>query len=111
MSYISKPLYMLNPAFNTPEIQDVMDAFNNSWLSKQKLPEDGQLFHYTTLSGIQGILKDRALWHSHSSTLNDPLEIQYGHKLISNILRYSMEDEKREDLRSFLRNMLINFQD
>ena len=35
-------------------------------------------FHYTTASGLQGILNDRAFWATDANYLNDFLEIQQG---------------------------------
>jgi len=34
-----------------------------------------ELFHYTTAAGLGGILKDKSLWATHSSCLNDEEEI------------------------------------
>ena len=36
-----------------------------------------ELVHYTTGSGLKGILESQALWASHSAFLNDPSEIRY----------------------------------
>ena len=108
MAYRSNPLYLLNPLFSTPEIQQVMDSYLELWLSKHELRDGARLYHYTTLSGMQGILSERALWCGHSSSLNDPLEIQHGRDTVVDILRDLMEKEDHQELRAFLRTLLVH---
>lgn len=47
-----------------------------------------ELFHYTTAAGLAGILKDKSLWATHSSCVNDEEEIFgfYDH-ILPSILR------------------------
>ena len=40
------------------EVQKAMDSFNSHWLTKHNLADESHLYHYTTLSGMQGILKE-----------------------------------------------------
>jgi len=110
MTYQSKPLYLLKPAFNTPEVQEAIDSFLPLWLDKHQLVEGSQLYHYTTLQGMQGILNDRALWCGHVSAFNDPLEIQYGRDIAISVLNDAMQQEEREDVRTFLRKLLVQVQ-
>lgn len=110
MAYRSLPQYLLNPVFNTPEIKDAMDSFMATRPDIAELAESTLLHHYTTLDGMRGIIKDRALWYSHVSSLNDPLEIQHGQKIVTEVLNDAMKQENREDLRAFLRNMLVHIQ-
>lgn len=44
------------------------------------------LFHYTTASGLLGIISTRKLWATHARFLNDATELQYGITLIRFIL-------------------------
>lgn len=53
------------------------------------------LFHYTTLEGLKGILHNRSIWCSHISTLNDPLEIQYGKRVVLDKLNVFFGKGKR----------------
>ena len=110
MTYKSKPLYLLNPAFNTPEVQEAMDSFLPLWLDKHKLVEGSQLYHYTTLDGMRGILNNRALWCGHVSAFNDPLEIQYGRDIAADVLNDTMKQEECEDVRAFLRKLSVEVQ-
>ena len=40
------------------------------------------LFHYTSTSGLLGILEQRALWASELRYLNDSVELTYGYQLL-----------------------------
>jgi hypothetical protein len=110
MVYRSQPLHFIIPAFPTKEVQEAMDSFNSRWLAKHDLTEGSHLYHYTILSGMRGILNDRALWYGHASSLNDPSEMQYGKKIISNVLNDAMKRQDREDLRVFQRQLLVQVQ-
>jgi hypothetical protein len=88
-----------------------MDTFlKKSWLPKHELSDSSLLYHYTTLTGLRGILENRALWFGHASSLNDPLEIQHGQGVVGKILNEYMETEDREDIRAFLRGILVQVQ-
>jgi hypothetical protein len=104
-----KPLYLFTPEFESQEINKATNTFNKKWLEKH-IPVKKELYHYTTLNGLQGIIKERALWFSHVSSLNDRLEIQYGRELIVNIIRDFVVREEREDIRLFLQNLLTTVQ-
>ena len=41
-------------------------------------PNPDQLFHYTTLAGMQGIVQTGCLWASNVAFLNDSRELQHG---------------------------------
>lgn len=107
MVYRPNPLYLLEPVVNTPEVQDAMGSFLSDWLSEHELADGSLLHHYTTLGGMQGIIRNRALWCGHVSSFNDPLEIQYGQKIVTDLLNEIMEREDRKDVRAFLRNLLV----
>lgn len=49
------------------------------------------LYHYTSVYGIEGILKKREFWVSHSDFLNDKTERKYAINLLSNILDNKLE--------------------
>jgi len=106
MTYPARPLYLYIPKVITPEVKEAMDSFLTPWLAKHELPTEFQLYHYTTLDGMQGIVRDRALWFGHASSLNDPLEIQYGQNIIAEVMNDASERENRKDVRKFLRGLL-----
>jgi hypothetical protein len=57
-------------------------------------PPDGQLFHYTTAEGIQGILQTHSLHMTDYRHLNDPSEFRYSSEVINRCLeRYANQPE------------------
>lgn len=105
--YKSKPLYLHNPEFSTPEVQEFLDSFLPAWLDKHKLGEGARLYHYTALSGMRGIINERSLWLGHISSFNDPNEIQYGRKIITKVLDDIIEQENSQDVRTFLTSLSL----
>lgn len=73
----------MNPERSSPPLKEALDSFNRKWLAFHSYPDDLTLYHYTTLDGLMGIIDTRSLWCSHVRTLNDPSEIQYGKKLVT----------------------------
>jgi hypothetical protein len=110
MEYSPSAFDLFEPYSETPEVSVAMESFRTQWLKKHRLSDKTQLYHYTTLAGMQGILRDRSLWCGHASSLNDPLEIQYGREVIESTIRDAMEGQNRQDLRKFLQEMLIHIQ-
>jgi len=106
MKYRPRPLYLFKPEFLTDEISAAEDSFLGKWLSLHNPPD--HLYHYTTLKGMQGILKNRSLWLGHVRCLNDPSEVQYGKKIMSRIMTAELERADNETVRVFLRHMLIH---
>jgi hypothetical protein len=110
MQYRSRPHYLHNPSVVTPEITEIEESFLAKWLPTHNPAEKSQLYHYTTLNGMQGILNDRSLWLGHIGCLNDRLEIQYGQTTMREVLQDAVERETSEPLRVFIRNILIHIQ-
>ncbi|MCC5907027.1 MAG: DUF2971 domain-containing protein [Balneolaceae bacterium] len=108
MAYKSRPVYLQHVDVVTPELQEEINSFLNTWLKKHSLEDDLLLYHYTDLSGLQGIIKEREIWISHISSLNDPLEVKYGQELIINELNERILNENDEDLREFFNSMRIS---
>lgn len=44
------------------------------------------VYHYTDLGGTEGILNSKSLWMTSYTQLNDPSEIEYGLKILSEII-------------------------
>lgn len=94
MSYRPYPLYFYSPAAIVPEIQEGIDSYNKIWISNFHSTSDQlNLYHYTDLSGLKGIIADRAIWCTSIHVLKDNFEIQYGKKLIINQLNNFIEQE------------------
>jgi hypothetical protein len=54
------------------------------YFDQNKLPEE--LYHYTNVYGLKGILENASFWATHFEYLNDGLEITYGDDLICRLL-------------------------
>lgn len=65
------------------------------------------LYHYTSVYGIEGILKKREFWVSHSDFLNDKTERKYAINLLINILENKLEgfSGKKEWIDTILNNI------
>ncbi len=50
------------------------------------------LFHYTSISGLQGIVKDKAIWATDIQYLNDSSELRYGIRLLSQQMQARFKD-------------------
>ena len=107
MPFRSLPFYLIDPAFSSREIRDEIEPSVNEWLDYHQLEDGTQLFHYTNLDGLKGILKSRALWLSHISSLNDPIEIEHGQQIIAEIINQAIDDEENELIELFYRQLLI----
>ncbi len=105
MSYNAKPILLLKPTNSTFEIKETMNKFFIEWLAIHTSPEPKLLYHYTTLEGLKGIIENRSIWFSHISTLNDPLELQYGRQLILEEINKHIEIEKDEHIKELLKNL------
>lgn len=108
MSYEGKPIYFFEPAQSTPQIKAAMNSFLESWLPKHDSSEDLELYHYTTSEGLKGILSSRSIWFTHTSTLNDPLELRYGKHLILEMLDDAINNETEEIIKILLKNLSTN---
>ena len=107
MAYKSTPIYLLNPVLETKEITTSIEKFLEEWIPRHSSKEDLTLFHYTTLDGLKGILEERSIWLSHMSTLNDPLELQYGKKVVADIINDIIREENRAEVRRFYHSLLV----
>ena len=61
-----------------------------------------QLFHYTDLSGFQGIVTNHDLWLSHLRYSNDEEEMVHGQRLVMEVI-----DDKRKTARSSKRTAFL----
>ncbi|WP_065643437.1 DUF2971 domain-containing protein [Bacillus paralicheniformis] len=51
-----------------------------------KFGEGGELYHYTSIHGLEGMIRKREFWVSHSDFLNDKTELKYTLDLFKKIL-------------------------
>jgi len=106
MSHLPSPLCLFTPASETPELKIAIDRFYETWLRQHAIPEGFRLFHYTTLQGMQGILRGRNLRLGHITSFNDPNEVQYGQRLVIEILNKFLRRESDAAIREFLHELL-----
>lgn len=70
-----------------------------------------EIFHYTRIEGLKGILETNNFWVSHSSFMNDISEIKYSYQLIIDVLREILERESRLELKKFYDILLMKMEE
>ena len=73
-------------------------------LIQQSIHEDD----IKTLEGLKGILNSRSIWFTHTSTLNDPLELKYGKQIILDILNEATNNENEDNIKNLLKNLSVH---
>jgi hypothetical protein len=74
----------------TPEeFRTKLDArLNELWNPHNDVDQPDKLYHYTSLTGLQGILASRQIWINDIGSLrNDPSDGRYYATVIPNVLR------------------------
>lgn len=107
MSYNAKEIWFFNPARSTPQIRQAIEYFWKSWLPEHSTDDNLQLYHYTTIDGLKGIIRNRSIWLTHTSTLNDPTELKYGKELILKILNNEKSNKHEEPIDRFLHALTV----
>ncbi len=107
MSYYAKPISLIEPLNIIKEIRDSINDFYGSWLQIHSTDSPLILYHYTTLEGLKGILDNRSIWCSHISTLNDPLELQYGKKIILEKLKTFLINQNESILKGIIDDIIM----
>lgn len=78
---------ILQPEFSMKITQIRMESANNEGLPyTQMFTRHQSLFHYTSLSGLMGIIDTKTLWLTNVLYLNDTSEQIYAMRLIRNIV-------------------------
>lgn len=106
MSYNAKKIWFYTPTTSTPQIRQAVETFWKSWLPNHSTDDDLQLYHYTTIDGLKGIIKNRSMWLTHTSTLNDPTELKYGKEIILGILRTQKGNKHENIIDNFLHALI-----
>ena len=102
MAYTARGNYLYEPVSATPELSKAIRNFDVAWLAIHSRADDIQLYHYTTAAGLDGILRSRALRFGHAYYFNDPNEINYGQKFVSEIIQNILEEENQKESKEFL---------
>jgi hypothetical protein len=111
---------MATGSYNTADLQIVTDVLNRlrklnherENTMKGPLPENGQLFHYTTAEGLKGIVEHNELWASSAYFLNDSSEIMYGYGVLKEVLEDWIKSCGRDEYSmalGFARDLLRGF--
>ncbi|MCM3108787.1 DUF2971 domain-containing protein [Bacillus velezensis] len=82
------------------EVVDILDEF------RKTIPNT--LYHYTSLNGLDGILKNREFWVTRYNFLNDVTELYYTYDLCKEIIfEMSQSQKKYEQVLKFLNTHLF----
>ena len=103
MSYKGLPIYLMSPVNST--MKSAIDSFHEIWLPMHSKEDELVLYHYSNLKGIMGIFESKGLWCTDTSSSNDPMELKYGKKLISDILVKRIESESNNAIIELLYNL------
>jgi hypothetical protein len=106
MSYTASRIFLFRPSVEHLDLDVVEEQFFAEWLSEHGITDERLLYHYTDLDGLRGILSERSIRMSHSSTLNDPAELEYGKVLAIEVIERMMGDSELADVQEFLRGLI-----
>ncbi|MDR3666977.1 MAG: DUF2971 domain-containing protein [Ignavibacteriaceae bacterium] len=103
MSYEALQIGFYTPVASIPGIQNKIDSFTKLWISKyHSIPGKLDLYHYTGLDGVTGIITDRGMRCTSIHVQKDIFEIKYGKDLILNQLNNFIEQEHNEIVKKIL---------
>lgn len=85
-------------------VDDIKQKLHSLITELRRQPID-RLFHYTTATGLQGILSSNSIWASNARYLNDTAEITYGCEQVSRIVSNRLQRHQDELTRRFLSRM------
>lgn len=83
------------------QLEELSDGLLAPWFALHEQPPP-RLFHYTTVEGLLGILRDQCMWATHSAYLNDPSEIVHAHSIIQQVLEDRSEVEEHPSAKELL---------
>jgi hypothetical protein len=69
------------------ELRRLYHAHAHDLISNPDAPLLPELYHYTSIEGLQGILERRCLWSTHFEYLNDSTEVIYGQKVNDGVIQ------------------------
>ena len=62
------------------------------------------LYHYTTAIGLQGIIRDKAIWASDYRYMNDAKEFHHGHEIFRDVLKSYRPTPRMSEIIDIIRN-------
>ena len=107
MSYEPKPIDLVLPNNKIKEIDQAIELFDKDWLKYHNLSENLKLYHYTTSSGLKGILDSRSIWCSHIRYFSDPKEWVYGESKVISKVEKLLSLEKDDNIEKLLNDLII----
>ncbi|MFM0726580.1 DUF2971 domain-containing protein [Paraburkholderia strydomiana] len=93
-----EPLWEEELKKNLVEINDVFVKEQKG--DKTSVPPE-QLYHYTNIAGLQGIIQSSRLWATNTPFLNDAGEHRYACSLLRDLLKERRSQTNNEDLLTF----------
>ena len=78
-------------------VSDLYDEFMQE-LRNRKLNNRKSFFHYTSGEGLNGILKNKKIWFSHTKFLNDEQERRYTYKILIDEINKMPKSDFNESL-------------
>jgi hypothetical protein len=108
MNYQAQSGYLIH-AIELPieEVNEAIELFRNTWLRMNSFSRELILYHYTTITGLKGILNDRSIRCSHITVLKDSSELLYGKEIIIDILNRYSERERDSTVNNFLKTLTM----
>ena len=79
--------------------------FQQTWGSDPETAPE-LVYHYTSASGLYGILESRRVWATDCRFLNDVSESQIGNNTALELLRARLANEKSDEKRSFYKALI-----
>jgi len=87
-------------------IKEAIKSFvDHKWLEKHSTKEKLVLYHYTSVEGLKGIIDSRSFRNSDIKYLNDPLELEYGKKIILDILGSYLNKENGKIIKKIIKRL------
>jgi hypothetical protein len=86
----------------TSFLRNAQQANLGTWQRDVHSPAPRPLWHYTTASGLEGILSSRSLWASDVQYMNDASELSYAEGLIADEVRNVFKAATDSRLEPFL---------
>lgn len=98
---------MLKPESPSAFIEEASISFKESW-NREHHPFPNVLFHYTSATGLIGILKSKSIWLTDLRYMNDGSELEYAEKLIGDCIAAKQAAPDLTDIQaSFLSRIAI----
>jgi len=91
-----------------PCLDSTIKEIDDDWLRLHEIKASKMLFHYTTIEGLRGIIENRSLWFTDIDSVNDPMELHYGKKIIEDEISKQIKKQKNENIISMLKDIQMD---